>query len=213
MFRGKILILSIFTAALLCWQFLPHNTHSTSSGLEDPCSLMVSFMEPGSRCWLICPQGDGPTLASGNNRIHIIAKNIVGAPIPGILASDIWLIGCQDLFVCGGSNAIDADSATNDQGITTISGAMAGGGCSLDGVRVVIWGVIAGCPSCLSMSVASPDLDGDGSVDLVDFAIFAPSFGSISGDPEFDPCCDYNCDMYVSLVDFALFAQHWQHFC
>lgn len=214
MFRGKSFILSIIAAALLCWQILPHSTLATSNGTPEPCSLLVSFIEPGSRCSFICPQGDGQTLAQGNNRINILVKNINGEPVPGVLASDFWLVGCDDLALCSGSGSIDADSATNNQGMTTISGTMAAGGCDLNGVHVAIFGILAGCPpTCLNVSVVSPDLDGDGDVDLVDFALFAPVFNTVAGNPNYDPCCDYDCEGDVDLVDFSLFAQHWQHTC
>ena len=131
MFRGKAIILSFLAALLLCLQNVPLTIHAASTGIPEPCSLLVSFMEPGSRCWFICPQGDAQTLASAGNRIQVIVKNINGEPVSGVLASDIWLVGCDNLFLCAGSGSIDADSATNDQGMTTISGAMAGGGCDL----------------------------------------------------------------------------------
>jgi hypothetical protein len=214
MFRGKLFILSILATALLCSQLLPLTTFAASDGVPEPCSLFVSFEEPGSRCWFICPQGDGQMLANNGNRISILIKDLNGDPVPGVLASDIWLVGCNDLCLCAGSGSIDADSATNDQGITTISGTMAAGGCDLNGVHVAIFGIIAGCPpTCLSMHVVSPDLSCDGIVNLVDFAIFAPAFNSTSADPEYDPCCDFDCEGDVDLVDFSLFAQHWQHSC
>ncbi len=210
MFRG---ILFIFAATLLCWQLLPLNSNAAPGGLPEPCSLKVSFIEPGSRCWFICPQGDGHTLAKGNNRIRIVAINNVGQPVPGILASDIWLIGCENLYLCAGSGSIDADSATNEQGITTISGTLAAGGGDLNGVYVVIVGIIAGCPPCKEMLVVSPDLDSDGDVDLGDFSIFGTAFGAVSSDPDYDPYCDFDCDSDVDIGDFSMFAQHWQHHC
>jgi hypothetical protein len=63
------------------------------------------------------------------------------------------------------------------------------------------------------MVVVSPDISADGIVNLVDFAIFAPSFNTSCGNPNYNPCCDYDCDCDVDLVDFSLFAQHWQHSC
>jgi hypothetical protein len=176
--------------------------------------MSVDFLGPGTRCWLVCPQGDGQTLASGGNTIVFQIRDANGNPISGVIASDFWLVGCSGLCLCAGAGSIDADSATNEEGFTTMSGVMAAGGCDLTGVYGVAQGIILGCPlKCLSMHVVSPDLSCDGSVNLIDFAIFAPAFNSSSGDPEFDPCCDYDCDGDVDLVDFSIFAQHWQHGC
>ncbi|NIM65345.1 MAG: hypothetical protein GTO51_05070 [Candidatus Latescibacteria bacterium] len=55
----------------------------------------------------------------------------------------------------------------------------------------------------------TPDLDGNGAVNLVDFAMFAAGFGSPPKPYTF--CIDYNCDGLVNLVDFAIFAAHWGH--
>jgi hypothetical protein len=214
MFKGKFVVLSVLAAMLLCWQFLPMNSAPASSGIVDPCSSYAWFCQSGTRCWFICPQGDAQTLAAGNNEICVCIEDANGNPIPGILASDFWLIGCTDLHLCAGSGSIDADSATGDNGCTTISGTMFAGGCDIVGVYVVCQGIIIGCPpTCLSMVVVSPDISADGIVNLVDFAIFAPSFNTSCGNPNYNPCCDYDCDCDVDLVDFSLFAQHWQHSC
>jgi hypothetical protein len=214
MFKGKFVVLSVLAALMICWQFLPMNTSPASSGIVDPCSSDVLWMTPGTRCWFICPQGDAQTLSAGSNVIWVQIADATGAPIENVIASDIWLVGCTDLYLCSGSGSIDADSATNVDGFTTISGSMSAGGCELTGVHVVCQGVLIGCPpTCLNIVVVSPDLDANGLVDLVDFAIFAAAFNSASGDPNYDPCCDYDCDGDVDLVDFSLFAQHWQHTC
>lgn len=53
----------------------------------------------------------------------------------------------------------------------------------------------------------SPDLDGDGAVDLVDLAIFAQVY------PPNPPslCADLDCDSVIGLIDLALFALHYNH--
>ena len=52
---------------------------------------------------------------------------------------------------------------------------------------------------------ASPDMDGSGDVNVVDFAIFASAFGGV------EACADFDCDGQVIVVDFALFASHFTH--
>jgi hypothetical protein len=209
---GKHFIFFILMTVLLATLSLPINSSTTSSQLIHPCSCRASFLESGSRWWFICPENDGQTLASGNNKILVFVSDAFGTGIGNILASDFWLIGCDDLCLVAGSGSIDADSATNEHGYTTISGTMAAGGCDFDGVNVVVAGLYIGCPRiCLSMHIISSDLDCDGDVDLVDLSIFAPAFNSNTGSPNYDPCCDYNWDGNIGLVDFSMFAQHWQH--
>jgi hypothetical protein len=214
MFKGKFVVLSVLAALMLCWQFLPMNTSTATSGIVDPCSSYAWFCQAGSRCWFICPQGDAQSLAAGGNEICVCIEDVNGDPIPNILATDFWLIGCTDIYLCAGAGSIDADSATGANGCTSISDTWFAGGCELVGVHVVCQGVIIGCPpTCLNIVVVSPDLDADGDVDLVDFSLFAAAFNTSTGDAGYDPCCDYDCDGDVDLVDFSLFAQHWQHSC
>ena len=213
MVKGKFVLLSILAAARLCWQFLPMNTNSASSGIVDPCSSEVDFCAPtGSRCLIICPQGDGSTLADGGNEICVIVRDNTGAPIAGILASDFWMIGCTDLALCGGSGSSNADAATDANGETTISGGMAAGGCEDTGLMVVVQGVVIGCPgTCLSITVHSPDIDGSLDVGITDFSRFGLAYPSTV--KPYDSCCDYDCDGDVDLVDFSIFGQHWLHVC
>lgn len=216
MVKGKFVLLSILAAALLCWQFLPMNTETASSGIVDPCSSGASFLYPGTRCLFICPQGDGEDLEDGNNQILVTVSDDTGAPIPGVLAADIWLVGCEDIYLCAGSGSSNADSATNDNGITTISGTIAGGGSDTLGVMVVVQSVIINCRlvcggPCLPIMVVSPDIDGDGDVDLGDFSIFGACFQSPP--KPYQARCDMDCDGDVDLGDFSRFAQHWQHRC
>jgi hypothetical protein len=55
----------------------------------------------------------------------------------------------------------------------------------------------------------SPDTNGDGSVDLIDFARFAAIYPSPP--MTYDPCLDFNCDGQIDLIDFTVFAVHWTH--
>jgi hypothetical protein len=214
MVKGKFVLLSILAAALLCWQFLPMNTNTASSGIVDPCSSEAAFCGSGERCFMVCPQGDGDLLSDKGNEICVTIRNSDGDPIENILATDFWLVGCTDLVLCGGSGSSNADAATAADGTTQFSGAMAAGGCDNDGLMVVCQGVVIGCPpTCLVMEIHSPDISGDLLVDLVDFGLFGIAFATALGDPGYEICFDFDCDGDIDLVDFAIFAQHWQHLC
>jgi hypothetical protein len=216
MFKGKFVVLSLIAAALLCWQILPTNVETVNSGIVEPCS---SSATSAGGCYLVSPQGDGDRLDASGATISVVVRDNAGAPIPGIPAADFWLIGCNDpgLVLCGGSGAINADSATNALGQTTISGQLAAGGCDSVGVLVVVQGVIIedvldNCnPNCLPIIAVSPDINGDLVVDLVDLSEFAKSYTSPPKQYLF--CKDYNCDGYIDLVDFSLFSQHYLDQC
>lgn len=231
MFKGKFVALSLIAAALLCWQMLPTSVDTANSGIVDPCSSTAVSV---GGCYIVCPQGDGDNLSAVNPvpaTVFITAKDATGAPIPNILFSDFWFIGCNDdLWLCGGSGASNADSASGDDGTTTMSGQFAAGGCDSVGVKVVIQGVVVADPLdcdadlCLAITPISPDLKGpglatsDGAVDILDFSEFAKFYTSVKTPPPPSPrpykaCHDFNCDDFVDIIDFAIFAQHYLHGC
>lgn len=215
MFKGKLVFLSLIAAALLCWQFMPAGVDNANSGIVYSCS---STAAGAGCCYLICPQGDGRRLDDIPECAAIIslhAADITGAPIPGIIANDIWLVGCTGgLCLCGGSGSINADSATSAfagvAGNTTISGDLAAGGCD-SGFNVVIQGVIVGCPpTCLPYTVISPDINCDLLVDIIDLAIFSPVY---LGTSPYTYCMDFDCSGGIDIVDFAIFGVHYLHAC
>ena len=212
MFKGKLVFLSLIAAALLCWQIMPAGVDDATSGIVYSCS---SSATGAGCCYLVCPQGDGTRFDDPGCAaiIGLTARDITGTPIAGILAQDIWLVGCNDgICLCGGSGSINADSNTSAfvPGYTTISGDLAAGGCDT-GLYVVIQGVIVGCPpTCLGYWVMSPDINCDLIVDLIDLALFAPVY---LGTSPYDPCMDYDCDSAIGLIDFAIFGIHYLHRC
>jgi hypothetical protein len=221
MSKGKFVAFTLIAAALLSWQVAGVNiATSGTSGVVSPCSSLSS--DAGGDCFMVCPLDDGDRLDDIGATISIVAKDGTGAPLGGIPASDFWLVGCTDgLVLCGGGGGINADSASNASGETTMSGDMAGSGCDLAGVVVVIQSVLVqdvddNCNvQCLSITTMSPDITGDGgvidgTVELVDFS----AFGVVYNKPLlYDACFDYNCDGEVELVDFSIFGQHWEHAC
>jgi hypothetical protein len=197
------------------WQATSSSENSPNSGILEPCS--TTAIAAGG-CYLVCPHGDGVRLDGIGSVIYVVVKDMVGAPIPGIPASDFWLVGCNiQLNLCGGGGAIDADSMTNAEGKTTISGSLAAGGCEPVGVWVVMMGVIIPdpldcmAPLCLPISSVSPDVDGDGEVQLNDFSAFAIAYPSPP--KPLQDCADFDCNGLVELIDFSIFAQHYLHQC
>lgn len=53
------------------------------------------------------------------------------------------------------------------------------------------------------------DFDNDGDVDGVDFGTFAPSYGSIAGQPRYKQECDLDLDGDIDGVDFGIFAPNY----
>jgi len=163
---------------------------------------------------MACPQGDGQTLASKGLTISIqVLDPTTLQPVAGIPANQIWLVGAHDgLTLCGGSAATHADAATDANGRTTFSGALAVGGCD-DGLYVVVQGLILanpnGCDQLIVVPIAvhSVDINGNGTVNGPDFA----QFGVWYQNGVYDACADFNGDGQDSGPDFSMFAFHYQN--
>ncbi len=164
----------------------------------------------------MCPSGDGDRLDSQGATITVVARDCLARPMPGIPAEDFWLMGCNNpgLVLCGGSLSINADSPTDAEGRTTISGQLAAGGCDSTGIWVIVQGVvvsdfITGSSACFPIISVSPDINGDCLVDVIDLGLFSQSY--TSPPHHYLNCLDYNCDGVIDLVDFSLFSQHYLH--
>jgi hypothetical protein len=53
------------------------------------------------------------------------------------------------------------------------------------------------------------DTNQDDSVDVVDLLTFVAAFGSVNGDPNYDPTCDFNSDNIVDVVDLLDFVDNF----
>jgi len=165
-----------------------------------------------------CPGGDGDALGANGLTITVTVKDQTNTPIVGMPATDIWLVGCDNLLVlCGGNAAINASAPTDANGQTTITGDIPAGGCSVTGVRVVVQGIVLGvgapCPApCVPVKVKSPDLDGDLDIDIVDFAMFGTGYPSPA--KAYTDCLDFVVPFgTINIADFAKFGSHYNHQC
>ena len=108
--------------------------------------------------------------------------------------------GNGDLNVCPGGSVADAN--TDNEGRTTISGALSAGGWTDDGLRVYVSGTPVG--QNLPIEVTSPDINADRQVNLSDVGLFATDFAS--GGYAFRS--DFNFDQILNISDVGIFARH-----
>jgi hypothetical protein len=227
MMKGKYVLLSL-AAALVCWQVAGVDT--VNSGIVDACKSTVTA---NAGVVLVCPLGDGDPLTAAvggvNAQITLTVRDNTNAGIPGIPATDMWLVGCNDgLLLCGGSQGSNADLATNGTGVTTFSNEPISGGCDT-GLYAVVQGVViqtaGSClPTCLVIASRSPDYKSagaSGSVRAISAARIRRSrtrtswfvthypTGTNPGAP-YLACADYAAPLgTITLADFGKFTVHF----
>ena len=170
------------TTPFLIVSFLVAGGVSSMAQLPNPCDIQVLSPAALSGPILVCPQGDGDPFSAKGGPLVIRVVDLSQVPLPNIPASDYWLKGCTGgVSLCGGHNSINADAPSDANGTTTISGAWRAGGCDI-GIHIVAQFITAGDPNdcsqdlCMQVRVVSPDFNGDGVIDIVDFAAFGPHF-------------------------------------
>lgn len=162
--------------------------------------------------------GGGETLVEGANdyRIDVYVWDENHDPVSTLGPSDLWLDRDDILVACGSSDAASqADSGTDPTGHTQFSGTIFGGlpadaaggvDCAATWLYVYAIGMVLndGEPVCVAFD--SPDLNGDRSVGIADFARFAVDFNCSVG---CDPCHDYDEDGGTGIADFGIFAGYF----
>jgi hypothetical protein len=187
------------------------------SGLSSWCGSDAWIGVPSAHI-LVCPRGDGPSLADIGATITVqVVSDQCDTP-PSFPPEDIYVLGCDNAWttLCVPVYAaVDADGPTDENGITTISGAIRAGGFGT-GLWVMVRGQAATgecfCgaePICLPLSVVSPDINGDLVVDLTDLGLFANAWPPLP----YSAPSDLNGDGVIDIIDFSLFAQHFLHGC
>jgi len=190
----------IYVLVVTLWSGLSLGTEVSG----DPCGCLAS-VPPGDHVLLICPQGDGPTLAEKGAIITLIYTELL---YPQFAYS--YHGGCsQGIVWCGDAPTSDSLTGLNMQ--TTVSGSFAGGGYASE----FVWEVIQmGLPPCSQqyapVVLVSPDFNADLVVELADFSMF----GLVYKKPwMYDPRMDLNADGEIELSDFSLFGLHYKHSC
>lgn len=75
--------------------------------------------------------------------------------------------------------------------------------------KVVTFNTTMSNPNVGSVSLINGDADPDNEVNLVDGGAISAAFGSVDGDPNWNPLADLNCDGEVNLVDWGIFSANY----
>lgn len=71
------------------------------------------------------------------------------------------------------------------------------------GVEDVV--IASGSSNSLSLgSIIPGDMNSDGFINLIDFSVISPMMFSTSGDANYNPIADFNCDESINLIDVSL---------
>jgi hypothetical protein len=155
----------------------------------------------------ICPDGDGETFASKGILIEVFVKNSSGAKMVGVPAAEVVLFNSA-LCICVNGNIADAD--TDQDGRTTFTGTIEGGGCveSLDvyasGLYIATTDIKTNSPDAMP---ATPCY-----VDAADLSGLAARLGVPAN---YSICFDYNESggPTINAADLSAFAAHLGHAC
>lgn len=155
---------------------------------------------------LITPAGTGTTLASVGSTVTVTVSDGVN-PIAGYPFQDVYLddFVAGEISLCQGGSVADAN--TNASGVTTISGAIAGGGFTQNGMQVYLAGTPLAGPA-LPISAVSCDINGDLKVDLADIGDFAVDFNGA-----YNFRSDFVFDGLINLADIGELAIHNGEVC
>lgn len=154
---------------------------------------------------LITPASTGGAIADAGATITVTVLDAGGFPVANYPFQDIYVDdpGNGSIVLCQGGSVADAD--TDNNGVTTISGIIGGGGQNQT-TQVYINGTpLAGTP--LAVGFNSPDIVADLSVDISDFSSFGLDFGTTAFQS------DLVYDNSVDIADFSVFGLSFGQTC
>jgi hypothetical protein len=176
-----------------------------NAGIVDPEQSYATMVgEPDTL--LIAPGGAESLVFPEDHTIDVYVNDSAGEPVQ-IVAADMWLYN-PDTAPCPGGWIADSSTFAPDPGHTTFTSVLRGGvelaAECLEPTEVVALGNVI---EIIDLFFRSADLNGDGDVTSVDFAIFASCFNQPA--VGHCRCADLNRDGLVNSVDFALFASFY----
>ncbi len=181
------------------------------TGVPDLDLSIVAQAFEGLATLLVIPDGSGPPLTEARTAdgttvdatIHltVITYCFGEDPVPGFPREDMWLesIG-GGLASCQGGTIADAN--TDEDGHTQWSQPLKAGGNDQGNCRVMVNGMPVGDAAGQTLNFNSPDMDGDGAINLTDIHRFSVDY---FGPYEFR--ADLMRDGSVNLSDLSVLAR------
>jgi len=172
-------------------------------GVPDPDKSSVDLTAENTLGMTTCPSGDGPVY----QHVKVTCKSVYDDPLPGIPAgafeftventTDTLWYGTLSCTFTAVDNATDANGEIRFEvvGDTSIYGNIT--------IEVTVMNVDINDTDTLPCITF--DYNVDGSVNLIDFGIFAGDFLTTAHRS------DFNWDGTVNLIDFGMFASHFLH--
>lgn len=182
------------------------------AGCVPPCSVIPlpdpAYAYPGDSLFFCCPKGDAKAM-----KLKLSLDFDDAAMTRSLEPSEMWLDQMDyGSFRAFGQGPIDADSTADESNgfYTTITHRRLGG-CGTRPIRVDLHSLRLDEQPVVT--VKSPDITGNGIVDLPDLSLFSVPFlsGACQDSLNYNDCADFSADGCVTLADLAMFSPHYLH--
>jgi len=193
----SLLLILMPTAAYACWDYMEY-VHAE-----------MNFSGPEMATVMVVPDGSGTPLSAASlangaiidATITLYVNDCYDQPIAAFPREDMWLESLdQGLISCVGGSIADAN--TDADGVTTWSRPLQAGGASQTACAIFINGSAVMYPSSLPLQFNSPDINGDGLINLTDVSLLAGDYYSST----YQFRSDFARDGNINLSDLAKFV-------
>ncbi len=182
-----------------------------ASGIPDPFLSHVVCAYEGTEHVTILnfPDGTGFSFQEARDQngnmvdatITLYLRDSNNDPIADFPWEDMWLQSEDGgLFICFWGTSPDANTDMN--GMTQWVFPLRAGGSSQAPLEVLVNGLAIQNPPNLPISFNSPDVNGDGYVNLIDLGYFSADYFG-----EYNFQSDFHCDGQINLADVARYAE------
>jgi len=206
--KSLLIIIAVLIIAQSCFAL------SGVPDLNQSCAYMT-YTGPDIPSLMVVPDGSGPRFTEAHDdqgnvvdaTITLSLRDALAIFIVNFPQEDMWLESADGGLVFCIYGAI-ADHNTDATGKTKWTNPPLAGGHSQGPVLVMVNGSHINCPPELPLKFNSPDINGDGFVNLQDIAILSGDFYT-----GYNFRCDLNGDGNLNLQDIPIFAQHYGAQC